>query len=261
MSVNIQVEELHALKNSFETALRVINKYISQYDAEKLLNKTREPTTTTTTTITRTNEGGAQGKKSKTTSLGKCMYCTLRAMKKINNREEFEKSEEKCGKNAYHMKDGVMLCEKHKDSNLDKILEVINKSGNDLLEEITETVQRPPVENRDIEEIMDEVCKLEKLLTEFKNLPCRVDFRDMLVINGGYVITPSGTCYGKVDPEIVDKLEMANKRKDYVDIQPNLQPLLASDRQFVVDNELLYDRSLLPKTTSSSSSVSDSSNL
>lgn len=58
MSVNIQVEELHILKNSFETALRVINKYISQYDAEKLLNKTREPTTTTTTTITRTTEGG-----------------------------------------------------------------------------------------------------------------------------------------------------------------------------------------------------------
>lgn len=260
MSVNIQVEELHILKNSFETALRVINKYITQYDAEKLIHKTREPTTTITT-ITRTNEGGNQGKKSKTTSLGKCMYCTLRAMKKINNREEFEKSEEKCGKNAYHLRESVMLCEKHKDSNLDKILEVISKSDSDLLEEITETVQKPPVENRDIEEIMDEVCKLEKILTNFKNLPCRVEFRDMLVIDGGYVITPSGTCYGKVEKDLIDKLEMANKRKDYLDIHQNIKPLLASDRTFIIDNELLYDKSLLPKTLLSSSSASDSSKL
>lgn len=248
------VQELYELRGALENSLKIINKYISQHSAENI-HYEQKPVEKTLdlfpTTRTKTRDDP------KKISLGACMFVQKKNLTDIYTRDELETCKDRCNKKAFNIKGDVILCSRHKDSDVEKIVEILAGKIKPDEERVSQKKATDPLpegdykktsaeagSSNDIEDVLDEMGKLEKLLEENRFIPCRVQFRECCIINfkgTTYVVEPSGTCIGKIeDSQAVASFETKAKMKEYFDVQEYLHPLQISDLGFVEYYELYY---------------------
>jgi hypothetical protein len=248
MSVAVNIEDLFKVKNSLEESLSIINKYISQHSAQVITEPPRETTIDLFPTRTKTREDP------KRPSLGPCMFVQRKNLTNVTTRDELETCEGRCNKKAFNIRSGVILCSRHRDSDIQKIEEILNQvqtsgpseSGTDILPEGDYASHPQPPPSSEIEEALAELGELEKLLEENRFIPCRIEYKDVCIIthsNIMYVIDPCGDCFGKItDGETIEEIDLASKKKLYMDVREHIQPLQVMDREFLREYNLAYVR-------------------
>lgn len=258
MSISVSVEHLQSLRITFYDAIKVIDTLLGD-------NKPEEPKTQSpkkkTSTLTRTRTV----KKVERDPIGMCGYCSLKTMKKIKTRTEYEEDKSKCGKSAYHIRDGIMLCDRHKENEIGKIVELINGNQDhsavtemapqdnivemvvdEEIDEIFSTVDAP--EDKDIEDILSEVSDTEKIFNDLSPQPCSHEFKPLLAVTYEgvkYTISLDGVCYGKIDREFSESIDSLSRRKDLCDVKGRLRALHRSDMKFIDKYRLSYIKDLL----------------
>lgn len=254
--VQVPIEELHQLRQILEDSLKLINKYISQYSAETIHhqpvpdeNREEKPLDLFPKTRTKTRD------EAKKTSLGPCMFVQKKHLVGVRSREGLETCKERCNKKAFNLKNGVMLCSRHKESDIQRIEEILSGVVRDDETRTNPETALPEGDYRkapknegpaeDIEEVLNEMGRLEKIFDENKFIPCRIKFRECCLINfrgGNYIVEPSGVCLGKItDKAAISGFETKAKMKEYFDTEEYLEPLTYSDRPFVEYFELYYN--------------------
>lgn len=257
MSISVSVEHLQSLRITFYDAIKVIDTLLGDKKTEE--TKTQSPKKKTST-LTRTRTI----KKVERDPIGLCGYCSLKTMKKIKTRTEYEEDKSKCGKSAYHIKDGIMLCDRHKENEIGKIVELINNNHNpttatelapqdnivevvdEEIDEFFPTLDHP--ENKDIDDILAEVSDTEKIFTELSPQPCSHEFKPLLAVayeGVKYAISLDGVCYGKIDKEFSESIDSLSRRKDLCDVKGRLKALHRSDMKFIDKYKLSYIKDLL----------------
>lgn len=257
MSVTVSVEYLQSLRITFSDAIKVIDSLLGVPKADEIKTQTPKKKTSAATR-TRTT------KKVERTPIGTCGYCSSKAMKKIKTRMEYEEDNSKCGKHAYHIRDGVMLCDRHKENEIGKIIELLSNHREDAaapdiesrdvleivideeIEEIYSTTAPP--EDRDIDDILNEVSDTEKIFNELYPQPCSYEFKPLLAVvfeDKKYIISLDGVCYGKVDKTFSETMDALSRRKDLCDVKGKLGPLYKSDEKFISKYKLSYIKDLL----------------
>lgn len=247
MSVTISIEHLQALKITFQDAIKVIDGLLQTETPpaiKKSSPKKRSPTTRTRTHSEKPKE-----------PIGKCGYCSAKTMKKIKTRVEYEDEPTRCGKAAHHIKNGVLLCDRHRENDISKIVEIMCVKEDVVVDDIEEEVvdEGPdidemvvctkPVEDLDIDEIIDRVSGIEKMLSEVEPQPCTHGPKPMLYVKYGdvrYVVSTNGVCYGKISKTDFKSIEVLIRRKGLFDITGKLSPLKKGDIPFLEKYELYY---------------------
>lgn len=268
MSVTISIEHLQSLKITFQDAIKVIDTLLGTPPAIEEVKKS--PKKKASVTKTRTN---AVRKAEPREPIGKCGYCSSKTMKKIKTRTEYDNETTRCGKAAHHIKDGVMLCDRHKENDIVKIVELMNtdapqleqtdkteegenkdkieendKMKEDIVEEDEEEIDEvfvtiPPCEEKDIDEILNEVDSTVSFLTDLSPQTCALKSIPVMVVEKSgvkYVVSTTGTCYGKVRKDQVGIFEMSLRRKILTDVEGKLGPLHKSDVSFLQNYKLSY---------------------
>lgn len=259
--IQVPIRELHQLRQGLEDALKVVNKYISQHSAETIhqqprspkdfVPKTEEEKTLELFPTTRTKTRD----EAKKISLGECMFVQKKNLVGVRSREELEGCKDRCKKKAFNLKNGVILCSRHKESDIQRIEEIL--SGvvvkDDDLKQSPETPlpegdykknKRNEGSAEDIEEVLNEMGRLEKIFDENKFIPCRIKFRECCLIHFrgvSYLVEPSGVCLGKiVDRNALATFETKAKMKEYFDVEEFVVGLCYSDLSFVEYFELYH---------------------
>jgi hypothetical protein len=243
MTIVVEIEDLVKVKASLEESLLIINKYISQHSAKEIA----VPALDLFPPRTKTRD------EPKRVSLGPCMFVQRKNLTGVTTREALETSESRCNKNAFVVRSGVILCSRHKDSDIQKIEEILSTLENvesDDQEELEEgCYDEPPIppQTTDIEEVLAEIGKLEKLLEENRFIPCRIEYKSVCIITHKetmYVIDPCGDCFGKItDAEVIENIELGSKKKEYIDVKSHIEPLRGMDRGFLKEYRLTYVKS------------------
>jgi hypothetical protein len=196
-------------------------------------------------------------------SLGVCMFVSKKVLKdqEISNRELLEKCTQRCASKAFHVKNGLLVCSRHKDSDTSRIEEIIQTGMSSGIKtaEVTKDEdltlhgalkpgkygkgRREVLYNVSSEEYVeaaiDECTRLESFLNKSSRvIPVRINVKELLVVQyegTDYVIDPLGDCYGKVtDKEGLMALELKMKTKEFGAVHPFLVPLEGpNDRQFL----------------------------
>lgn len=255
--VQVPIKELHQLRQGLEDSLKLINKYISQHSAETIHHQpTQEEKTLDLFPNTRTKTRD----EAKKISLGGCMFVQKKNLVGLRSREELETCKERCNKKAYNVKNGVILCSRHKESDIQRIEEIL--SG--IVKEVDpQPEDKPSPESplpegdykkspknegtaEDIEEVLNEMGRLEKIFEENKFIPCRIKFRECCLISFrgvSYLVEPSGVCFGKImDKDALTTFETKAKMKEYFDTEEYIEALTYADLSFVEHFDLYYQR-------------------
>ena len=268
--ITVNVGDLQRIRESLENSLKIVNKYINQHFAvskcmgsERILDQNPEnrlereglvpkssPKKTIDLFAQKTNTKTRED--SRKISLGPCMFVQKRILTNITTREGLEDCKERCGRKAYIIKNGIILCNRHKESDTKRIEEILREnaeaesSDKDLPEGDYSGAPRPEKNSpsEDIVEILNELGKLEKLIDENKFTPCRIRFKDTCMVTSGgnaYVVDPCGDCFGKIsDKEVVEDLERKAKMKEYFDVEHHISALKYSDMGFLEEFKLCY---------------------
>lgn len=264
--VRVNVRDLYQIRESLGDALKLVNKYISQFSAESMSHdkkyETKEEQTKTRNTIdlftSKTNTKTRD--ETKKVSLGMCMFVQKKNLVNVSSREELETSKDRCNKKAFNVKNGVILCSRHKDSDTKRIEDILSgkipehtgesttmeEDMNSLLPEgdYKKKVADTTTSSNEIDDILNEMGRLEKLIEENRFIPCRIGLKETcLVTHSGivYLVDPCGDCLGKiVDKETVEEFELKAKMKEYFDVEGHISPLQNSDRGFLEHYELIY---------------------
>lgn len=242
MSVTVSKEHLESLKIVFQDAIKVIDGLLHTEVTETSVKKSPKKRNTVTRTRTTNNKNKDP--------IGKCGYCSAKTMKKLNTRVEYDAEPTRCGKTAYHIKDGVMLCDRHKENDIGKIVKIINEPVVSAVTDMEEDVEIDeifnvikPIEDVDIEEVMKRVTGTERMLGELDPQPCICGSQPMLYVNynnSKYVVSTYGVCYGKVSESDLKAVDALIKRKGLLDVSGKLYPLKRSDTGFIMTYELSY---------------------
>jgi hypothetical protein len=258
--VQVPIKELHLFRQNLEDALKWVNKYISQHSAETIHRQqpVEEEKTLDLFPTTRTKTRD----ENKRVSLGLCMFVQKKNLVGVNSREELEACKDRCRKKAYDLKGDVILCSRHKDSDIKRIEEILNGVVENVSDEpgrgpsprdpLPEGDYKKPKRNagpaEDIEDVLNEMSRLEKLFEENKFIPCRIKFRECALIcfhGETFVVEPSGVCIGKItDKDALKSFETKAKMKEYFDVDGHVEHLTHSDLPFVEHFELYYNPQL-----------------
>lgn len=253
MSVTLTVQELRETKERLESLLGWV---------DGLLKSVREPEIPVAEKPVRR---ASVSKVSKLKTLGVCMFVNKRILKEqgIDSRESLETCSQRCTSKAVHLKNGLIVCGRHKDSDTSKIEDIVNHGIRPDIRtvDLTETEDSPlkpgkygsrklaPRDSSSEEYVaaaIDECTRLEELLEETdRTLLVKIDLKELLAVqyeDVRYVIDPMGDCFGKItDEEAVTALEMKMKMKEFGLIGPHLQPLKGvKDRTFLEKFSLEY---------------------
>lgn len=252
-TVNIPIRELHDLRNNLESLIRTVDKHLTQHHANKQV--IQEPLSSQNVPTKQTPK-----KQVKAKSLGICMFVNKRIIKdkEIDNIQALEECPDRCKSKAIHLKEGILLCGRHKDSDISKLQQIIQgikpviKTIEIEPENVDEGQYEPETTNKnnertDYDNIVNEVTGLEKLLESDKGvLPCRIGFKDVCIVNfenTNYVITINGCCFGKItDEEKIESIEIKTKRKEYCDITGMIEELSPSDIRFLKLHSMNYSK-------------------
>lgn len=258
--VQVSIRELHQLRQGLEDALKVVNKHISQHSAETIHRQPRSPRDVDPKTgeektlelfpATRTKTRD----EAKKVSLGECMFVQKKNLVGVGSREELESCKDRCNKKAFNLKNGVILCSRHKESDIQRIEEILsgvvvkgdlkNLPESPLPEGDYKKNKRNEGSAEDIEEVLNEMGRLEKIFDENKFIPCRIKFRECCLINFrgvSYLVEPSGVCLGKIiDKDALTGFETKAKMKEYFDVEEFVVGLCYSDLSFVEYFELYH---------------------
>ena len=179
----------------------------------------------------------------------------------VETREQLESCKHRCSNKAVHLKNGVLLCTRHKDTDISKIEDIINGVKpnivtKDVIDEVRTIVEEGPLKAgeysrkkkpTDVEGLIEHCCDLTTMLENSdKVVPCRIGFKEVCLLNYNglyYVVDPVGECLGKITNE--DKLsefELKMKMKEYFDITGVIESLVGeSDRNFLENFSLSYN--------------------
>lgn len=248
--VDISIDDLYQIRQSLEQSMKLVDKYLSQHSAQQMCSETREDTTKT--------PEPTPVKKVKIPTLGVCMFVNKRELKNrnIETREQLEACPARCTNKAIHMKNGLLLCSRHKETENSKLEDIINGIVpviKTLDMEVTMNEDEGPLPEGEygtsisqlrmnpVEEAIEECTRLETLLEKAERIvPCQIGFKEVCLVSVNdkwYVIDPQGECYGKV----LDNPNLKVKTKEYNDISGSILPLEGSvDRQFLEFHNLIY---------------------
>jgi hypothetical protein len=211
-------------------------------------------------------------------SLGACMFVNKRVIKEqgISNRHDLENCSQRCNSKAIHVKNGLILCSRHKDSDVSKIEEILTNETCPVIYTVELTTEMDEGSNADaplkpgkyggrrgcpdnssseeyVEAAIETCALLEKLLEQTsRTIPVRIELKELLVVEYegvSYVIDPLGDCFGKITNEdALTALETKTKMKEYGVVHSHLVPLGGSlDRIFLETFSLEYDIRYLPR--------------
>jgi hypothetical protein len=197
-------------------------------------------------------------KKVKSQTLGVCMFVNKRELKtrNIETREQMESCPTRCTNKAIHLKNGILLCSRHKESDVSKVEDIVNGVVPVIrtidVEKTVVAEEGPllpgeygtPVGNSQlnpVDEAIEECTRLEALLEKSDRIvPCQIGIKEVCLVQmheQWYVIDPQGECYGKV----LDNYNLKVKTKEYTDITGTIVHLEGSiDRQFLEEHNLSY---------------------
>lgn len=240
MSLTVSVEHLQSLKITFQDAIKVIDNLLGSVNEEEEVKKSPKKKAS----VTRTRTANVK-KPEPREAIGKCGYCSSKIMKKMKTRAEYEEEPTRCGKAAHHLKDGVMLCDRHRENDIVKIIELLNSVvESEIDEEIDEIfVSIPPAEERDVDEIMSDVETIEKLLSDLSPQTCSLKAMPVMIAqyeDNKYVVSTNSVCYGKIRKDQTGEVDMSLRRKALCDIEGKLSPLQRSDISFLEKYKLSY---------------------
>jgi hypothetical protein len=252
--VEVPLIELQEIKKRLEDSLRWINDQLSKKPPQ---GKTKE----SVPKVSKTKESVPKAARPK--SLGICMFVNKKVLKdqEICTREQLENCSQKCTSKAIHVKNGLLVCGRHKDSDTSKIEEIVNTGTLSVIrtidlteaDMIEETGALKPgkygLERRRhlrdvsseeyVEAAIEECALLETFISQSERIiPVRINLKELLVAQFegvSYVIDPLGDCFGKiVDQTGLTALETKMKTKEFGVVQPFLVPLEgARDREFL----------------------------
>jgi hypothetical protein len=229
--------------------MKLVDKYLSQHSAQQLYSEIP---------LTTPSQEPIPVKKVKAQTLGVCMFVNKRELKtrNIETRDQMESCPTRCTNKAIHLKNGVLLCSRHKDSDVSKLEDIVNGivpviRTIDVERTIAEDGPLPPGEYgtsiinshlNPIDEAIEECSRLEALLENTDRIvPCQIGIKEVCLVQVNeqwYVIDPQGECYGKV----LDNPNLKIKTKDYIDITGSIVHLEGSaDRQFLEHHNLSYN--------------------
>jgi len=285
--IEVDINELYHIRQCLEFSMRLIDGHISQFSAKLHSSKefVTEPEEATVVDeekpkeVVKTKSPKQKAKTEtggKAKSLGICMFVNKRILKEqsIGTREELEACSQRCQNKAVHLKNGLLICSRHKDSDVSKLEEIVNGIKPQILtvdisNEVTTVKTVDPTESKflpegqygnqrysgvsDLEDAISECTHLERLLEDTsKIIPCRIGglkecclavFDDVY-----YVVEPMGECYGKItDQNKIDNFELKLKTKEYFDISGSIEQLEedAKDRKFIEHHSLTYTREFI----------------
>lgn len=268
-TVNVPIKELHELRNTLEGLIRIVDKHLTQHHANKQVIK--EPKLTTQEPQ-ESSEQAATKKQPKQKSLGICMFVNKRIIKDqgIDNVKALEQCSERCKSKAFNLKNGILLCGRHKDSDISKLEQIIQgiKPVVNTVDLEATVVNEPDTveegqyqpdedelrdgknERSHYDTVINEVTNLEKLLEcGDKIMPCRIGLKEVCVVNfegTDYVISLLGDCYGKiVDEEKIQTIEIKTKMKEYYDITGMIAELTPPDIKFLKMHSLNYTKNYM----------------
>ena len=275
--VEVDISELYQIRQNLEIAMRVIDKHLSQHAAKQHAGaaerENEEKEVVVEKEIPKTKAGKATTTKAK--SLGICMFVNKRILKEqsIGTREELEACNQRCQNKAVHLKNGLLICSRHKDSDISKMEEIVNGIKPQILTVDLEGVQLTKTVGdnvdsgiitegqygnprysgvSDIEDAISECTHLERLLEDSsKVIPCRVGgLKECCLVvyeDVYYVVEPMGECYGKItDQAKIEGFELKMKTKEYFDISGSIEQLEGdNDRKFLEHHSLAYTRQFL----------------
>jgi hypothetical protein len=264
--IEVEVNDLHQVRQSLEQALRLVDKYISQHFAQKIVIQPQLPTHNSPTPTR--EEKNEPSKKPKSLSLGVCMFVNKRILKEknITTKDQLLSCQERCSNKAVHTKAGIILCTRHKDSDISKLESIVEgvkpeftidpertivevEEDKPLVEGEYYSKRKPRGEKSSSFNVEESVQAIEDLSTLLENtdriFPCRIGFKEVCLLSYMgvyYVIDPSGVCFGKISNEDIENTyETKIRTKEYFDITGNIKPLMElTDRSFVENFSLSY---------------------
>lgn len=260
-TIEVLVEDLYQVRQGLEHAMKLVDRYLSHFTASK--HQTKEEV------HTERPEVKATPTKPKAKSLGVCMFVNKRILKEksISTREELESCGQRCSNKANLLRNGLLLCSRHKDSDVSKIEDIVNgvkpvintrdltsvppeegKGEIGLIEEGSYGSERFEGGKTEIEEAIEECTHLERLLEDTDRIiPCRLRLKECcLALFDGvhYVVEPMGECYGKItNEEKITAFSLKMKMREYVDISGSIEALEGrGDLEFLQKHSLTYKR-------------------
>lgn len=250
--VDVTISDLYQMRHSLESAMKTIDKYLSQHSAQQIMKNEKE--------VPKKEEKQTEPKKtSKLQSLGICMFVNKRVLKErgILNKDQLEACADRCKNKAVHLKNDVLLCTRHKESDVSKIEDILAgiqpvirtldiERTLEVIEPETSYKSRVrQVEADSVDEAMEECSRLERLLEDTeKTIPCRIGMKEACLVvykDVPYVIDLLGECYGKIgDASAMSSLSLKAKMKEYIDVRSYISSLDDNDREFLQEHSITY---------------------
>jgi len=248
-NVQVSLQDLQTVRKSLKDSLKMIDSWIAAQTEEE------RPQPKSSRTVP-----SEPSKKPKLPALGVCMFVNKRVLKEKNimTRGQLEGCPERCSSKAFHMKSGITLCTRHKDSDISKMEDII--SGREPEFTVVQEVPPPQEDNgplpegdyanredsrTDLEREIDQCDDLEQLLEKTERVfPCRIGHREVCMVSYQqvyYIIDPIGECLGKVtQEEKIADFDMKMKTKEYFDVTGSIEGLMNTDKLFLETFHLSY---------------------